>query len=338
MSKTTTIKSCGRLCLFGEHSDWAADYGKNNGYCIVVGSEQGLTMAASRAPGKLSIAFKDKYISLDWNAESLSKVAKDQSNFFCYCVGTAYQFINTKAGGLDVVIESMDLPLKKGVSSSAAVCTAIARAFSEVYNLNLFPHEIMDIAYRGERMTGSECGRMDQACIYGNTPVLLTFEKSRDIRVEPIFPLAPLYLFFVDLAGQKDTIKILKDLNSAYLQNNGVDKALGEINEKNLRSAYTLMTEGNAEGLGKLMITAQEDFDQYIMPYCTELLSPKLHKLLKLDKLKPYVYGGKGVGSQGDGVAQFVAKGEKERDEAIKIIGQVFPEMTCFPLTISAQK
>jgi len=27
----------GRLCLFGEHSDWAADYGIHRGFCIVTG-------------------------------------------------------------------------------------------------------------------------------------------------------------------------------------------------------------------------------------------------------------------------------------------------------------
>ena len=49
-------------------------------------------------------------------------------------------------------------------------------------------HELMEFAYLGERLTGSQCGRMDQACIYGKTPVLLTFQRSVDIRVEPVLP------------------------------------------------------------------------------------------------------------------------------------------------------
>ena len=109
----------------------------------------------------------------------------------------------------------MDLPLRKGVSSSAAVCILMAKAFDEVYGLRLFPHELMEVAYLGEKLTGSQCGRMDQACIYGKTPVLLTFQKSADIRVEPVFPGGDIHMFFVDLAGKKDTIKILADLQDA---------------------------------------------------------------------------------------------------------------------------
>lgn len=36
----------GRLCLFGEHSDWAADYGIHRGFCIVTGTDQGITAMA----------------------------------------------------------------------------------------------------------------------------------------------------------------------------------------------------------------------------------------------------------------------------------------------------
>jgi len=43
------------------------------------------------------------------------------------------------------------------------------------------------------------------------------------------------------------------------------------------------------------------------------------------------------VGSQGDGVAQFVARSVKERDIAMKIIEESFNEMKCFPLTIGAK-
>ena len=41
----------GRLCLFGEHSDWAALYRENDpsiapGYCLVAGTDQGLSGSA----------------------------------------------------------------------------------------------------------------------------------------------------------------------------------------------------------------------------------------------------------------------------------------------------
>ena len=34
-----TLSVPGRLCLFGEHSDWAAEYGIHKGFCLVIGTD-----------------------------------------------------------------------------------------------------------------------------------------------------------------------------------------------------------------------------------------------------------------------------------------------------------
>ncbi|MGI9537365.1 MAG: sugar phosphate nucleotidyltransferase, partial [Desulfocapsaceae bacterium] len=70
---------------------------------------------------------------------------------------------------------------------------------------------------------------------------------------------------------------------------------------------------GNAEELGSMMSQAQELFDDHLMNLSDELRSPQLHRVLADGALKGWVYGGKGVGSQGDGSVQFVARGERER-------------------------
>lgn len=48
------------------------------------------------------------------------------------------------------------LPIRRGLSSSAAVCVTVARAFDAVFHLNLSLKEIMEIAYLGEIMTSSK--------------------------------------------------------------------------------------------------------------------------------------------------------------------------------------
>jgi len=212
----------------------------------------------------------------------------------------------------------------------------VAKAFDAVCKLGLFPHELMEIAYLGEKLTGSQCGRMDQACIYGKTPVLLTFQKSSDIRVEPIFPGGEIDMFFVDLAGKKDTVKILGDLQNAYLRNKPLQQALGVNSERLVRQAYHALGAGNAEDLGRLMVEAQANFDQNVAPYSPEqLASPLLHELLANKELAAMTFGGKGVGSQGDGTAQFVARDADQRAAAMKMICKKFPQMRCFPLTVS---
>jgi len=337
----------GRLCLFGEHSDWAAQYGLHKGFCMVIGTDQGLSAVAcrdeafvveSQLPDKLGRPTgRRRQMSCPWRRETLLEAARDEMEFFRYCAGVAHEMSRRPAvtGGLRVSITAMDLPLRKGVSSSAAVCILLAKAFNEAYGLGLFPHELMEVAYLGERLTGSQCGRMDQACIYGKTPVLLTFQKSAEIRVEPVFAGGEIPMFFVDLAGKKDTVKILADLQSAYLSSTELQEGLGPESEGVVREAYRALVAGDAEWLGRLMTRAQETFDRLIAPRSPEeLRSEILHELLSMEAIAANVHGGKGVGSQGDGTAQFVARSVADRDEAMRKIAEAYPEMQCFPLTI----
>jgi galactokinase len=86
------------------------------------------------------------------------------------------------------------------------------------------------------------------------------------------------------------------------------------------------------------MTEAQESFDKLVAP-CSpkQLAGPLLHELLGMKAISPHVWGGKGVGSQGDGTAQFVARGPEDRDQAMRKILSAHPQMQCFPLTVVAQ-
>lgn len=341
------ISSPGRLCLFGEHSDWAAEYGIHPGHCIVVGTDQAMK-AIVRPSDAFSVetlipdewgrpSGRTRQMSCLWKPETLLAAASDENEFFRYCAGVAYEILKRQnlPGGLDVRIVDMELPLKRGVSSSAAVCILVAKAFNECYNLRLFPHELMEFSYRGERLTGSQCGRMDQACIYGSVPVLLVLEKAANVRIEPAFVQKDLSLFYVDLAGKKDTVAILRDLNDRYLKEESLQEALGPRNEEIVRQAFQLLQRGQADELGRLMAEAQRIFDGMVAVHSPgELAAPLLHGVLSLTDIQPHIYGGKGVGSQGDGTAQFVARGVEDRDLAIRKITAAFPQMRCFPLTI----
>jgi UTP-glucose-1-phosphate uridylyltransferase len=69
------------------------------------------------------------------------------------------------------------------------------------------------------------------------------------------------------------------------------------------------------------MTEAQVFFDRYAMPACPEeLTSPVLHQVLGYEPLKPHILGGKGVGSQGDGSAQFICSTEADQQAVIEIL------------------
>ncbi len=313
----------GRLCLFGEHTDWAGHYRTMNadvlpGKAIVSGIEQGIYAEVERstvfevvseAP-ELADVWKD--FSCRMNEVELKNIAKSGS-FFCYCAGVAsYMLEWYKVGGVRIKITGMPLPIRSGLSSSAAICVLVARAFNLVYHLNLNTMGEMNIAYLGELRTSSRCGRLDQACAFGVKPTMMEFDGD-EIEVKPITVRKPLHLVFADLCATKDTIRILSDLNKAYpFANNEQEKRLQEMfgayNHEVIQRATDYMASGNVEALGQLMDEVEQKFDEIVVPMSKALEAPKLHKVLADPNIRQWVYGGKGVGSHGDGSVQFLAR------------------------------
>jgi galactokinase len=340
----------GRLCLFGEHSDWAAGYRRFNpklekGYTLITGTNQGIYAQVKPHPNQLifsSSKTSQGMLQLPMTKEALLAEARS-GGFFSYVVGVAYQVCDRyQVGGMVIDNYLTDLPIQKGLSSSAAICVLVARAFNRLYNLNLTIQEEMELAYLGERMTPSQCGRMDQACAYGNQPILMIFEGDR-LEVIPLTVSQDLFFVIVDLGASKDTQIILQQLNQCYpfatnqIQSN-VQEYLGVISSHITQQAVLALKQGNAQEIGRLMEQAQAEFDRYVIPACsTQLTAPLLHQLLKHSPLQPYIFGGKGVGSQGDGTAQFIVKDQESQSKVIKIIEQDFPQMQCLKLTINRE-
>lgn len=338
----------GRLCLFGEHTDWAGKYRTMNadivpGASIVTGIEQGIYAEVekstifemySEAP-EIADVWQD--FSCRMNEQELKNVAKSGS-FFSYCAGVAsYMLEWYQVGGVKITLKKMTLPMKSGLSSSAAICVLVARAFNKLYRLNLNTMGEMNIAYVGELRTSSRCGRLDQACAFGVKPNLMTFDGD-EVEVKTLNVKKHLYWVFADLCAEKNTIKILRDLNKGYpFASNEMEereqKALGEDNQRIINMAIEHMAKGDAEALGKLMTGAQVLFDTAVAPMCPEeLTSPKLHEVLRDPVILPWVYGGKGVGSQGDGSIQFLAKDKECQQKVIDYLNT--RGMRAYPLTI----
>lgn len=339
----------GRVCLFGEHSDWAGGYRRMDscitpGYCIVTGLTLGIYARVAEHPKYLVLSStlpdgkKIGPIEIEMKEDDLLKFAR-MGGFFSYVAGVAYYaLINYHVRGLEVESYFMDLPIRKGLSSSAAICVLTARAFNMVYDLKLTVRGEMEMGYRGEIYTPSRCGRMDQACAYGAKPVFMMFDGD-EINIEPIKLVKPLHLVIVDLKAGKDTKKILADLNSYFPSGGGkvgedVRYYLGPVNKEILYSSKKALLEGDNCEVGRLMTEAQRLFDQFLMPACaSEFTAPKLHKVLEAECVQELIYGGKGVGSQGDGSLQFLAKGHEEANELIKRL-EAF-NVKCFPITLN---
>lgn len=259
--------------------------------------------------------------------------------FWSYIAGVAYQVTtNYHVHGLTINNYKTDLPVKKGLSSSAAICVLVARAFNRVYDLKLTVRGEMELAYMGEITTPSRCGRMDQGCAFGNHPVLMVFDGDRletnELQVEK-----ELHFVIVDLGAQKDTMEILNRLNRCYpfAENEierGVQELLGPINKRVTQQAVDVLRVSDGENLGRLMVEAQAFFDRYATPACPEeLTAPVLHRVLNHEPLKPHIWGGKGVGSQGDGTAQFITRSQADQQAIIEILERDLG-VKCLELTL----
>ncbi|HEY9833783.1 MAG TPA: hypothetical protein V6D26_24750, partial [Stenomitos sp.] len=266
----------------------------------------------------------------------------EQGGFFSYAAGVAYQCLTDyHVDGLEIDNYLTDLPIQKGLSSSAALCVLIARAFNKLYDLKLTIRDEMELAYLGEITTPSRCGRMDQACACGSRPILMIFDGERTEVIE-LKVANNLFFVIVDLGASKNTQEILNQLNQCYpfatteIQQN-VQNYLGSISAQITQEAVDALQKGEAERIGNLMRRAQAEFDRHLIPACpSQLTAPILHQILNYEPIQPYIWGGKGVGSQGDGTAQLIVKDEESQQNVMAIIERNFPQMQALKLTIYA--
>ena len=339
----------GRVCLLGEHSDWAGGYRRINadiekGYAIICGTNQGIYAEVEAHPTSLvmtSTTPDGKPVGpyeIPMDAQTLLDEAQ-KGGFWSYIAGVAYQALtNYHVRGLVIKNYRTDLPIKKGLSSSAAICVLAARAFNRIYDLKLTVRGEMELAYQGEITTPSRCGRMDQGCAFGDRPVLMTFDGDR-LETRELNVKDELHFVLVDLQSQKNTLEILNRLNRCYpvAENeaeHGVQELLGPINKQIIHEAVNALQNGDGRALGSLMQEAQDSFDRLATPVCPEeLTAPALHKLINYTPLKQHAWGSKGVGSQGDGTAQILAKSLQDQDTIYQIIEKDLG-LPCLKLTL----
>ncbi|MCC6059308.1 MAG: hypothetical protein LM563_03585 [Thermofilum sp.] len=98
-------------------------------------------------------------------------------------------------GGFRAVIHS-EVPVGSGLSSSAALEVAFAKALDHFFNLGLRPEELAELAFQAEnRIAGIPCGRLDQYASALGGAILL--HPRPPARVEPL-PVRGLSFAVVD--------------------------------------------------------------------------------------------------------------------------------------------
>lgn len=145
----------GRVNLIGEHTDY------NDGFVLPMAIDRDIRLALRpRTDGKVRIFSLDMMTESAFDLHSLTR----GSGWIEYPKGVAYQLM--KEGhhlqGFDAIMTG-NVPRGAGLSSSAAVELAIARAFAAASNLPWDAARMAKIAQKAENdWVGVKCGIMDQ--------------------------------------------------------------------------------------------------------------------------------------------------------------------------------
>jgi galactokinase len=159
----------GRVNLIGEHTDY------NGGPVLPVAIERRTAAAARVADGWRAVSDTEP------GARSLDIDAPMRRAWTDYMVGVVRELRSLRAAppGAEIAVATT-LPIGAGLSSSAALTVATAKALSLLAGRRLSPAELAEVAFRAEyHQVGVRCGRMDQTiAAHGQSGSALLFETA----------------------------------------------------------------------------------------------------------------------------------------------------------------
>jgi galactokinase len=149
------VRAPGRVNLIGEHTDY------NDGFVLPMAIDRAIWIALSpRADSQVRIRSLDLEVDSAFDLQSLAK----GKGWLEYVKGVANELLKAghKLRGFDAVLTG-DVPRAAGLSSSAAVELATARAFAAVSGFAWDAAKMAKLSQKAENeWVGVNCGIMDQ--------------------------------------------------------------------------------------------------------------------------------------------------------------------------------
>ena len=232
--KPIIVSAPGRLCLFGEHMDWC-------GKAVLPAAVDMRVYIQAKTTDKDVV---EVYSYPPYEPYSSFPASKPNIHYkgdlkYIHGVAEAFRRIGVQLKGMEIrflkadeVAEELsgssrslvDLPVQKGLSSSAAICVAASAAIDLLQSGKPKRPPISstklgfyaDLAYTAERkILGINCGQMDQyASAFGG--VLYIDCGGEPAKVHPLKPRVPLPLVIGDTMQAKDTPRILAWLGERF--------------------------------------------------------------------------------------------------------------------------
>ncbi|NOX61757.1 MAG: galactokinase [Chloroflexi bacterium] len=337
------VRAPGRVNLIGEHTDY------NDGFVLPMSIDRGVCIALRyRADGLVRVHSLD----FDETAQfSLHDFERGQG-WIEYIKGVvwALQSVGCKLTGWEGALAG-NVPVGSGLSSSAALELAAARAFALVSDAAWAPMEAARLCQRAENeWVGVQCGIMDQlVSALGREKHALLID-CRTLDIDPIPMPDSVRIVVLDSAAPRTLagsaynerrsqcesamrklqaayphIQALRDVSPAMLVAEA--KRLDEVERKRARhvinenvrvlSAARALREGDMTRLGELMVESHESLRTDY-----EVSSPALDALVELALQTPGVLGARLTGAGFGGCVIALARTSYAEDAAQSIIAQ----------------
>lgn len=320
------VRAPGRVNLIGEHTDY------NDGFVLPMAIDRAVWLALRpRDDGHVRIFSLDLETEAGFLLASLSR----ESDWIEYPKGIAYEL--QKAGhtlrGFDAVMTG-DVPRGAGLSSSAAVELAVARAFAGISNIEWNAANMAKLAQKAENeWVGVNCGIMDQmasaACKEGHA--LFLDCRSLETQHAPLPKGVAIVILdtstrrgLVDSAYNERRsqceeaarwfgVKALRDVNVEELGKWKPESELSEIAFKRARHIVTenarvleaieMMRNGNVKRLGELFNASHNSLrDDF------EVTNDALNVMVECAREQASCYGARMTGAGFGGCAVALVK------------------------------
>lgn len=322
-----TVRYPGRLCLLGEHCDWAA------GASLVLPMPMGIRATCEEGePGlEVEAALEDEWLRARF--PSAGEVNPDGGPLRFVAAALACLVEHGLAPtGARLHLDS-DLPAGRGFSSSAAVVLASLDALARLAGHALQPEALARLAYETEHtLLGVPCGLLDpMACAFAQ-PLYLRWHRQAQgapaMSLRPIQAGGPLHLVAACFPKPRDTRAILSCLRDA------VDGDLRDaIAAERVRAAHTAIAlfadsatagarcliSGDDRALGALMDACQAAYDEELADAFPALAAPGLRSVC-LELRRHGALGAKFSGAGGDGSVIALMDGPDTAKAAVDLL------------------
>ncbi len=179
--EATVYQAPGRVNLIGEHTDY------NDGFVMPVTIDRSTYAAVACRPDRRLVVHS---ATIDRTADASLDALVPQRRWSDYVFGVAAMLLShgVPVNGANLLIDS-DVPLGAGLSSSAALEVAVARALLGISGRELGRGDLARLCQRAENeFVGARCGIMDQFVSLHGAPghALLLDCRSLDYSLIPL--------------------------------------------------------------------------------------------------------------------------------------------------------